>query len=609
MALPFSELPLLRRELTELANRRRTYIVRVIGAAVILLGVFIIFMQVVSTWDASNSGGFGRKTYLGMGNDVFARVVPLLFIAVDILMPALCCASITMEKEQNTIGTLFLTRLSPWTIIFEKLGSRMVPMLTILLLASPVLAFVYSLGGVDTRILYATIWLLFCECILFGSIALMCSSWFPTTVGAFIWSYLLIGIITMFSLGLGMQTFVPSMLWSMSQQEFPLSQSLADSPLLFMIAIVAFSVPSLFVSGFCLLLARAFLVPRAFVSSSSLLLKAFKVFDSFFSDLNDRTTGGIVLIRDSSPLPENDPVAWRERNKKSLGKARYLFRILIAIEGPTLFICAATATTSARNAFSGLYFLQYLIWALVVMMACVKGSTLFSSERARETIEALLATPMSATEMLRQKIVGMRRLIIVLAVPVLTINLTHCLLHTSLRSISLSEVFYISIYGVFSIVVTFVLLYLATLVSAGIGLWIHGQTKAVVTSIVFVGLWTFVPFLLMTIMQLSAGRGFAQSGQLVLLLSPVSPAVQNETFLLNQTAGYDSYYNQGNPAVSPSYSLILLCVSTLIYTGLLAGLWQILKSCAPQLLNRRESPRQPRVDVVTPQSSLSMAEG
>ena len=44
-----------------------------------------------------------------------------------------------------------MTRLGPFTILFEKLLSRLVPMFTFLLLSLPLMAFAYSLGGVSTR--------------------------------------------------------------------------------------------------------------------------------------------------------------------------------------------------------------------------------------------------------------------------------------------------------------------------------------------------------------------------------------------------------------------------------------------------------------------------
>lgn len=108
------ELPLLRRELSELSARRRTYVFRVLSAVVIVAGV------------------------------------------------------ITMEKERKTLGLLFVTRPSPLMIVLEKPGSRLLPMLTLLLITFPMLAFAYSLGGLDRLWLLATFWLLFRECLLWS---------------------------------------------------------------------------------------------------------------------------------------------------------------------------------------------------------------------------------------------------------------------------------------------------------------------------------------------------------------------------------------------------------------------------------------------------------
>ena len=128
-------------------------------------------------------------------------------------MPALVCGSITIEKERNTLGTLLLTRLSPFAIVLEKLGSRIVPMFTFLLLTFPVLAYVYSLGGVDTNVLLGTIWLLGCECLLYASICLLCSSWFMTTVSAFVCSYVIVLLLLMSSGSLGILTITPFDIW------------------------------------------------------------------------------------------------------------------------------------------------------------------------------------------------------------------------------------------------------------------------------------------------------------------------------------------------------------------------------------------------------------
>ncbi|MEZ6061216.1 MAG: ABC transporter permease subunit [Planctomycetaceae bacterium] len=607
MALRIPELPLLRRELIELANRKRTYVVRVVGAVVLLFMVFTAYSVAVTEW-VSNSGLFGvsgSNRYFGIGGPVFVRIVPLLFYAIQLLLPALCCASITMEKERNTIGTLFLTRLSPWTIVFEKMLSRIIPMLTILLLAAPVLAYVYSLGGVDTELLIATFWLLTCECLLFASIAMMCSSFFATTVSAFIWSYSLIAVLGLLSASMGLITFVPSVIWQqMSVQGmqamlwqrsggplglFPPAGGAVGGSSIPALAFVLLrsSLPSLIVTAICLSMARSFLIRRAFVSTSSVLLRVFKSVDRFFTRLNDATTGGIEIIPDSSPLPVNDPVAWRERNKKSLGKARYLFRILLCLEGPTLFICTAAASTSARSAFEGLYYLHAILWALAAMITSVKAATLFSSERARETLEPLLATPLTSVELLRQKVAGMKRLLIVIALPILTVNFTQVLLRVNLDPATLRSPLILAhplVYFLLSIMAVWILLYLTTWLCAGIGLRIQSQTKAVLVAVAVMALWSVLP--------IAVGPIFPFLRELLLFLSPASCIYLLEIYLMRGSLfttpvlyGRETGLLDSLPMIIP----VVICLS--YYAGVALGLRFLVRRGAPRLLNRLESPK------------------
>ena len=304
------ELPLLRRELTELANRPRTYVVRIVGAIVILFFVFAAYKDVLMQRQALRGvyGTGGPEQLLGIGGDVFSAITPILFVAVSLLLPALCCASITAEKESNTIGTLLLTKLSPGTIVVEKFGSRLVPMLTLLLLTFPILAHVHALGGVDTDLLIGTIWLLLCQCFLVAAMAILCSSWFASTVSAFICSYAIIGIFAAMSYSLRIDTFVPSAIWNaeffagqnrwnVSRAQWLSSNGMGSGVGHGWGIAVWKSLPSLFVTAMLLFVARLVLVKRAFLSSSSLLLKFFRKLDSFFQDLNERTTGGIELVK------------------------------------------------------------------------------------------------------------------------------------------------------------------------------------------------------------------------------------------------------------------------------------------------------------------------
>jgi len=583
------ELPLLRRELTELANRRRTYVVRMVGAVIVLLIVFIAYQTAMEN---RAQLGTGISRYLGVGGEVFEFVAPALFAVIQLLMPAFCCACITSEKESNTIGTLLLTRLSPATIIAEKFMSRLVPMLTLLLLTFPVLAHVLTLGGVDTDIMIGTLWLLFCECLFFASIAILCSAWFATTVSAFTVSYCLTGLLTIMSISLRFQTFVPSSIWL--QYRFRFDQEISSPTATFLWSVlqetgltkivatplwlVMFmkSIPALLFTLFCLILARVVLVPRAFPNHASVLLKLFKVVDTFFKELNDRTTGGIVLIKDGTPLPENRPVIWREQYKKSLGKARYLFRVLVVLEGPTLFICMMAATMSAQGAFAGLYFLQVFIWILAVLITTVKGATLFTSERAQQTLEPLLATPMTAVEMLDQKVGGMKRLLLVVATPILTVNFTHLLLNFSGMGLLSGRAI---MYSVLSLIGTYVLLNLTAWASAGIGLKIHSQTKAVLASFTVIAVVVIVPLAICA----SYPMGYTLQ-RCVQTCCPASVVIFAESYL-HQNSWEIFGVRRQQHANTLSWAMGVL----MLYTVELIAIRWLVRTASPKLLGRREN--------------------
>jgi ABC-type transport system involved in multi-copper enzyme maturation permease subunit len=625
------QLPLLRRELTELANRRRTYIVRLIGAVILLSIVFVVLRTSISrATSMGGPGGFAmpaipgmppavaRIRLLGIGGQIFPSIVPWLFHAIQLLMPALCCGTITMEKERNTLGTLLLTRLSPMAIILEKLGSRLIPMLTFLLLTFPVLAYVYSLGGVDTNILTSTLWLLLCECLLYASIGMLCSSWFRTTVSAFIASYVMVLILQLSSVVLRRLTPTPYDIWRAEYQglDFSNPQFLLnmvtgaagkvsavmesrltwlgiDFSLLLQLAVS--TLPSLFVTVTFVALARFFLFRRAFVTSSSPLLKLFRVLDRFFVKLNEGTTRGIEIVKDSNAMPEFDPIAWRERTRKSLGKARYLFRILTVLEVPTIFICALTAISSAATGFSGLRALLAMMWVLTVLVLTVKASTAISGERARETIEPLLSTPMTAAQIISEKIVGMRRLMIVLSVPLLTIHFTLMQLMNSRLSI---------LYAITAVVATFNSMLMITWVSAGLGMRFLSQTKSLMAGIAAVVTWIMVPLMgsIFLLSILGPARysyspyeqsSFSNAGVTLVTLplwcSPAGPVLLNE-LALNAGAGqFDRWTVFARLTDSPATLFGLTIVVLAFQIFLLYLIRLIVLRLAPRLLNRLES--------------------
>lgn len=605
------QFPVLRRELTELANRRRTYIIRIVGAIALLSVVFIVLQiateQAAARKNPSGFGGFGRggvTDLMGIGRGIFSSVVPCLFRAIQLLMPALCCGAITIEKERNTLGTLFLTRLSPFSIILEKLGSRLVPMMTFLLLTFPVLAYVYSLGGVDVSLLFCTLWLLVCECLFYASIGMFCSSWFRTTVSAFMCSYILVAVLLVSSAALGMLTLTPFDLWlrAFADEESGFVNGIglaagaatgSEQTLLIVIGIMAMSVPSLMMASAFIGLARFFLIRRAFVTGSSPILRVFRRLDRFFVILNEHTTRGIELVKDTNSLPLFDPIAWRERSKKSLGKARYLFRILTVLEIPTLVVCSLAATAGVTGGFAGLQIMLAMLWTLTALLIAVKASTAISSERDRETMEALFSTPMTAAEIVKEKVAGMRRLLIVLAIPILTTHFTIVLLNIDLRQVFVAGglplagllLAYLTLTTLTTVIVMSVLAWLST----GVGMYFHSQTKSVLVAVVVTGIWVALPLLIgiavvqpfsMLAVSVTPSRAVAS------IFSLIGPIVMNEVWF-EFALGNTRHFLQREPVSNATVPLTIVFPIVLQF-----GVWMVLRwvvlSWAPRLMGRSD---------------------
>src|SRR5579872_4997573 len=303
-------LPLLAKELIEQAARKRTYIVRVVYAVILFLLTGLFFYQILQFAVAS------PLAVLGRGRDMFATLVGVQFAGVYLFMPAMTCGVITQEKERASLQLLFLTRLGPWTILFEKLLGRLVPMLGFLVLSIPLLGFAYTLGGVSPEHLCAGVGMLALAMIQMGTLALACSAYFRTTVGAFIWTYLL--ALAMF--------FGPAVCWLVASSVTGLTLSDLVSRLGGnMIDITPLMLPffgpgvlsnSLFFGGFnlwtlvmhsvlvlaasavWLVLARVFIVRRAFIAPRDAVLNVFKSLDRIFLRLNDNwLTRGFVFVR------------------------------------------------------------------------------------------------------------------------------------------------------------------------------------------------------------------------------------------------------------------------------------------------------------------------
>lgn len=535
-------LPLLVKELAEQSTRKRTYVIRTVYALLLFGFATLIFWA--NVYQEINS----PFDVLGRGREMFMTVLALQFAGVYLFMPAITCGVLTSEKERNTIGLLLLTKLGPTTILLEKLLGRLVPMGTFLLLSLPLMGFSYALGGVTQHELWIGIWALFITVLQVGAVALACSAFFRTTVQAFIATYV-IGVLIYFGpVMLGEMSYTVSEFYRVLADTYngiwnalatsvfsfgplaglsefvgappagnPLSLQQYDFPGLLLAPImlvdqwnislwqvVPRSLPVIVTIAGFLGLARLFVVRRAFVPSRNLLLKVFHRLDDLFQRINqNRVTKGIVLINESSTLPEGEPVAWRETRKKSLGTLRYLIRIFVATEVPVLIICLLMATSTSASGMEAVSAVLFLLWIMAALLVCVKGATLVAGERSHETLDVLLSTPLRSRELVRQKFRGVRRLMIVLAMPLLTIVFFQTYMRLGFTNYNSGEDDSSLLYFLAAGLAVVVYLPLVAWVSFAIGLRLKSQARAIFASLAVIVGWCAIPLIVgMSILEL-----------------------------------------------------------------------------------------------------------
>ncbi len=411
-------LPLLAKEMVEMAVRPRTYQVRVAYAGLLML-ISCIVLYVTVPFSATSP-----LSVLGSGAQVMAAVSFMQNWGLLLVLPAVACGVFTIEKERNTLCLLFLTRLGPWTIVFEKLMSRLVLAFSFLAISLPLISLCYSLGGVTSENLLSELLSLLIWSVLIISIGVFCSAYFRTTPAALIGTYAALFATRFVVFGIVMSLFGVlrwDLWWIMTFSAAGEYGPIATAGSGQLQTVVMFSGIWLFVSLIYILLARWCLISRAFLAPRNPLKEFFKRLDGMFERANKSLTRGIIVIKPAVRLPDDQPIAWRELSTRSIGQARYLIRILLVLEVPLLlFLCRFLILGEMRAVEFTTFTVQILMWLAMTLVVCVLSASLISGERGRQSLDVLLTTPISAPEIVRQKLSGIWRLIWIFEVPIWT---------------------------------------------------------------------------------------------------------------------------------------------------------------------------------------------
>ncbi len=443
-------LPLFRREMLVQSVRVRTYVIRA-AFAVVLFMVALCYAAAVT-----GTPLIGAAVRLpGQGRVILDALVWMLFALIYVFAPATASGVITLERERQTLVLLYLTKLTAWHVIFEKYLSRLLPLLAILLLAMPLLVFAFTFGGVSPAMLGTSMWFLLITAVQVTAVAVLCSTLCQRTTQAFIVTY---GVLLLLYLG---PLFVDISLFGGDYYDYLLSGrartsqniSLTANTLTSLLApppaipseyalfacfpvtlylvhyepailgttfawssMLTAGVPTLISAAVCLLLAPFLVFYRAFEEQrfnafqrTKRLAERFGMWRGPHASRNDRVQKTLTVI------PGHDPIAWRESTKGS----RNWVIFLLLLEIPALVLAVWFARTS--NGDEGYLSAEVFgLWAISALLICVHTASLFTRERSQQTLDLLLTTPLTSAEIVQQKFNGIRNLMIVCAIPLIS---------------------------------------------------------------------------------------------------------------------------------------------------------------------------------------------
>ncbi|GAA4461038.1 ABC transporter permease subunit [Novipirellula rosea] len=177
------ENPVLQREL--LGNLRT-------NRAFFLLGLYQLLLAavVLMAWPSE------QRLDLTISPPSATKLVNLFFLGqyviASLMAPSFAAGTITGEKERHTYEMLLASPLRPGAIVFGKMVASLTHLGMLILASLPIIVLCLPLGGVSVYEVLAAYLGLIVSVILFGAIGVFCSSYFSRTSSSLVVSYLFI---------------------------------------------------------------------------------------------------------------------------------------------------------------------------------------------------------------------------------------------------------------------------------------------------------------------------------------------------------------------------------------------------------------------------------
>jgi len=461
--------PVFWKEMITLSRRTRYFLAR---------GLFLAILSVVVWIQWHNAMRYSMYTgyadLASAGHELFTTFTATQLIIVVILIPALTAPVIAAEKDGDTLGLLMMSNLKRGNILLDKLLSRMLLMILLLVSVLPLFLVLLTFGGIqlsDIGDAYAAIFstILFCS-----GLGLFFSTVMRKLYSALMATYATMVIYFFLFIYLTEEVYLYSSDdWMFMMPIAPAFETDVGFQCILFSAAVFF---------FFFAICKAIL-PRMLTQRKRHVMK--RVFDrlnAFFRRINFT---GVVLMNESKPLG-NDAILWKETHKNFFCSNIFMLRATYTLLIINLFTMAVWLVDEAIVFIVG--FGQVIILGVAALVA---ASTAFSSEREKHSLEVLLSTPLTQKSIVKAKFLGVLRLVM----PVM-INIAFWLLIINLVGVIYGE--YGDALRICGQIFLMLIAYVPMLIVIGLlaSLKRHRTVSALLQAFSIVAVWCFSPLLL-----------------------------------------------------------------------------------------------------------------
>jgi len=177
--------PIIRKEVLSALRTRKAAIMQT-TFFVVLAGLFWLL------WPADGLQDVGGET----ARQIFSIVAIGQLVMVTMFAPAFTAASLTLERERNTLESLYTTALRPWEIALGKMAGSLTFLMLLVLTGLPALMLPTILGGISLREVLAAWGILLLTALYLGMMGLLVSVFMQRSYRAIIVAYVVVAAVT-----------------------------------------------------------------------------------------------------------------------------------------------------------------------------------------------------------------------------------------------------------------------------------------------------------------------------------------------------------------------------------------------------------------------------